>query len=89
MQKLFNAPQRSVLRHNICYSGYISLPAAQMQSQMCHCEHTMFSLLKSWLIFSCLLSSRKFDKPVFWGNSIEREGSVVQNKLRSQLLFFS
>lgn len=83
MQQLFNAAQRCVLRHNIYHSGYISLPAAQMQSQMCHCEHAVFSLLKSWLVFSCLLSSRKFDKtfqPVFWGSSIEREGRVCSEQ---------
>lgn len=45
---------------------------------MCHWEHTMFSLLKSWLIFSCLLSSRQLAKtfqPAFLGQQCWEGGS--------------
>lgn len=79
MWQLFSAAQRCVLRHNIYYSGYISLSTAGMPSQICHWEHTMFSLMKSFLIFSCLLSSRQLTKtfqPFFLGPRVLGEGSV-------------
>lgn len=69
MQQLFSTARSCILRCDTSDNGYISLPAARMLSQMCHWEYTMFSLMNSLVIFSCLLSSRQLPntfQPLFF-----------------------
>lgn len=66
---------RCTLRCGICDNGYISLPAAQMLSQMCHWEYKIFSLMNSFITFSCLLCSRQLPntfQPLFGFFTSER-----------------